>query len=73
MEKFVAGILVGGMVGALAVANSRKMHALVKKSQEEVLTKIDETMEKKLEEMESKDSAGSESKPKKQPAKKAKA
>ena len=68
MEKLAIGMLLGGIVGALAVTNSRKMHALVKKGQDEVLTRIDDIVEEKLGDMDKK----SETKPtKKRAAKKA--
>ena len=68
MEKLAIGMLLGGIVGALAVTNSRKMHALVKKGQDEVLTRIDDVVEEKLGDMDKK----SETKqPKKRAAKKA--
>ncbi|MBQ8319905.1 MAG: hypothetical protein IJX81_03400 [Clostridia bacterium] len=72
MEKFVVGLLVGGVVGALAVTNNRKVHALVKKGQDEILTRIDELVEEKLENDEQKKSEEkSEEKPKKRAVKKA--
>ena len=68
MEKLAIGMLLGGIVGALAVTNRRKMHALVKKGQDEVLTRIDDIVEEKLGDMDKK----SETKPtKKRAAKKA--
>lgn len=53
MEKFVAGILLGMMGGALLVANSKKTRALVKMSQDEIKEKIDAYIDEKLEGFES--------------------
>ena len=50
MEKFAIGLTVGGLVGALLVANNYKMRALVKKGQQEVQDKLDELLDKKLHE-----------------------
>ena len=52
MEKFAIGLTVGGLVGALLVANNYKMRALVRKGQQEVQDKLDELMDKKLHEWE---------------------
>ena len=52
MEKFIIGLIVGGLGGALLVTNNYKMRMLVKKSQEEVQDKLDELMEEKLQAME---------------------
>ncbi len=65
MEKLAIGMLLGGVIGALAVTNSRKVHALVKKGQDEVLTRIDDIVDEKLGELEKKSE-----KPKKRAAKK---
>ena len=51
MEKFVIGVLVGGVVGALLTANNYKMRTLVKKSQEEVQAKLDELLDEKIKSM----------------------
>lgn len=51
MEKFVIGVLVGGVVGALLTANNYKMRTLVKKSQEEVQSKLDELLDEKIKNM----------------------
>ena len=48
MEKFVVGLLVGGVCGALLTANNYKMRTLVKKGQEEVQAKLDELMDEKI-------------------------
>lgn len=52
MEKFAIGILVGGLAGALLTANNYKMRTLVKKGQEEVMTKLDNFMDEKIDMME---------------------
>ena len=50
MEKmFCLGLALGALGGALAVANSCKMRSLVKKSQEDLLDKIDDVVDKRLE------------------------
>ena len=49
MEKmFCLGIVLGMVGGALIVANSYKARALVKKSQAEILEKMDEMMDERL-------------------------
>ena len=54
MEKmFCLGLLLGGMGGALVVANSYKARSLVKKSQAELMEKVDEMMDERLRQMES--------------------
>ena len=46
MEKlFCLGVALGMAAGALIVANSYKARSLVKKSQQEVLKKVDEMMD----------------------------
>ena len=52
MEKFAIGFVVGGLAGALLVANNYKMRTLVKKGQEEVLAKLDKVMDEKIQEVE---------------------
>ena len=52
MEKFVVGVLVGGVIGAMITANNYKMRTLVKKSQEEVQAKLDQFMDDKIEDLE---------------------
>ena len=52
MEKFILGVVVGGVAGALLTANNYKMRTLVKKSQEEVQAKLDKLMDEKIEQME---------------------
>ena len=51
MEKFAIGMLLGGLGGALLVANNYKMRTLVKKSQEEVQAKFDAMLDEKIREM----------------------
>jgi hypothetical protein len=41
-------MLIGAVGGAIVVANSQKMRSLVKKGQDEVLTKVNEMMDEKL-------------------------
>ena len=48
MEKLALGMLIGAVGGALVVANSQKMRSLVKKGQDEVLTKVNDMMDEKL-------------------------
>ena len=48
MEKFVVGLLLGGVCGALLTANNYKMRTLVRKGQEEVQAKLDELMDEKI-------------------------
>ena len=48
MEKLAIGMLIGAIGGALVVANSQKMRALVQKGQDEVLTKVNTMMDEKL-------------------------
>ena len=51
MEKFAIGLLMGGVVGALLVANNQKMRMLVKKAQDEAQEKIDSFMDEKIQMM----------------------
>ncbi len=51
MEKFVIGLALGGVMGALLASNNYKMRTLVRKGQEEVQAKLDELMDEKLREM----------------------
>lgn len=49
MEKvFCLGLALGMVGGALIVANSYKARSLVKKSQAELLQKVDEMMDERL-------------------------
>ncbi len=52
MEKmFCLGLVMGMVGGALLVANSYKARTLVKKSQSEVMDKVNEMMDEKLQSM----------------------
>ena len=63
MEKmFCLGLVVGGEGGELIVANSYKARSLVKKSQAELLEKVDEMMDERLKDMS--DKTGSDKKTK---------
>lgn len=63
MEKmFCLGLLFGAVGGALIVANSYKARSLVKKSQAELMEKMDEMMDERLKQMESTDKADKKSK-----------
>lgn len=63
MEKmFCLGLVFGMVGGALIVANSYKARSLVKKSQAELLEKVDAMMDERLKEMSGKE-APSEKKP----------
>ncbi|MDE6586035.1 MAG: hypothetical protein K2K80_05085 [Clostridia bacterium] len=53
MEKFIFGLAVGMAGGALLVANNCKLLNLVKKNQEDLMTKAESYIDKKLEELES--------------------
>ncbi len=53
MEKFIFGLAVGMAGGALIVANNCKLLNLVKKNQEDIMTKAENYIDKKLEELES--------------------
>ncbi len=49
MEKmFYLGLMLGMVGGALIVANSYKARSLVKKSQSEIMEKVNEMMDEKL-------------------------
>lgn len=52
MEKFIIGIALGGLTGALLTANNYKMRLLVRKGQEEVQTKLDKMLDEKIESLE---------------------
>ena len=52
MEKFIIGVALGGIAGAVLTANSYKMRMIVKKGQEEVQAKLDKLMDEKIEMME---------------------
>ena len=51
MEKLALGMLIGAVGGALVVANSQKMRTLVKNGQEEILNKVNDMMDEKLNSM----------------------
>ena len=52
MEKmFCLGLVLGAVGGARIVANSYKARSLVKKSQAELLEKVDEMMDERLKDM----------------------
>jgi hypothetical protein len=51
MEKFTIGLAIGGVCGALIVANSCKMRTLVKKGQDELKQKLETMMDEKLKEV----------------------
>ena len=53
MEKFIFGLAVGMAGGALLVANNCKLLNLVKKNQEDIMTKAENYIDKKHEELES--------------------
>ena len=48
MEKFAIGVLVGGALGALLIANNCKVRQLVQKGQEEIQNKLNQMMDEKL-------------------------
>ena len=48
MEKFIIGVALGGLAGALFTANNYKMRTLVRKGQEEVATKLDKMLDEKI-------------------------
>ena len=48
MEKFIMGALLGGVAGALAVANNARMRMLVKKGEDELKEKVSATVDEKL-------------------------
>ena len=51
MEKFAIGLVIGGLGGALLVANNYKMRTLIKKGQTEVQAKLDKLMDEKIDEI----------------------
>ena len=54
MEKFIIGVALGGLAGALLTANNYKMRILVKKGQEEVQAKLDKIIDEKNPDLENK-------------------
>ena len=69
MEKLVVGMAVGCVLGALLVTNNRKLHTLVQKGQDELMERINQTIDEKIAMFEGE---GGEEKPQK-PTKKVKA
>ncbi len=66
MEKvFCLGLMLGAVGGALLVANSYKARSLVKKSQSEVMQKVNDMMDEKLQACQGGSENGSEKKSKK--------
>ena len=62
MEKFIAGLLLGGIGGMLVVANNYNVRSLVKKGQDEVTEKFDKMLDEKMAELENKKKKPAESK-----------
>ena len=60
MEKFTIGMVLGGLGGALLVANSFKTRTLVKKCQDEIKTRVEEMMDEKIEALENKQNKNAE-------------
>ena len=54
MEKFILGAMLGMAGGALMVANNCKLRNLVKKNQDDLLSKAEQYIDSKLEKMENK-------------------
>ena len=52
MEKFIIGVALGCLAGALFTANNYKMRTLVRKGQEEVATKLDKMLDEKIQTLE---------------------
>ena len=48
MEKFAAGLMLGAVAGPLIVTNNCKARMLVKKSQDDVLDKVNEMLDERL-------------------------
>lgn len=48
MEKFTLGLAIGGLGGALLIANSYKMRALVRKGQAEAQERVKKYIDEKL-------------------------
>ena len=65
MEKiFCLGVALGAIGGALIVANSYKARSLVKKSQAELMQKMDEMMDERLSQMQQEEPQGKSDKKK---------
>lgn len=62
MEKLVLGMLIGAVGGAVAVTNSYRMRSIIKKGQDEVLTKVNDAMDEKLAAMKQENKAQSAAK-----------
>lgn len=52
MEKFICGLALGMVGGALIVANNCKIRTLVKKNQDDLMQKAEKYIDGKLKEME---------------------
>ena len=63
MDKFIFGLALGMAGGALIVANNCKLRNLVKKNQEDVVQKMENYIDNKLEELDKKDSGKKTAKP----------
>lgn len=50
MEKFILGLAMGAIGGAVVVANNCKLRNLVKKNQEDLMKKCEKYIDAKLEE-----------------------
>lgn len=61
MEKFIFGLAIGMVGGALLVANNYKLRSLVKKNQDDVMKKAEQYIDSKLEDLEGKQESSSES------------
>lgn len=61
MEKFIFGLAIGMVGGALLVANNYKLRSLVKKNQDDVMKKAEQYIDSKLEDLESKQESSPES------------
>ena len=63
MEKFIAGVAVGSVLGALLIANSRKTRALLQRGQEELKSRVDAYIDEKLAAMDKADAADAKKPP----------
>lgn len=61
MEKFIFGLAIGMVGGALLVANNYKLRSLVKKNQDDVMKKAEQYIDSKLEDLEGKQESSPES------------
>lgn len=48
MEKFILGVALGVVGGAVMVANNCKLRDLVKKNQEEIMQKVEKCIDNKI-------------------------